>query len=336
MTDRPARRPLVIVAAVGREPSNKAAVRQAVRAALEDLPVEPELRLPVGRAQLLEALPGAQVYFGFRLDEEILAAGQDLEWVHLGISGVDSHLPPEAGRKGLLYTNSRGLHGAYMSEYVMGVVLAHSKCLLHFRDEQKERRWDPSRWLPRIRTVEDTTMGLVGLGAVGRHLAPCAKAMGIEVLGVRRTPEPGPPPPGVDEVFPPSQADEVLRRSDWLVLLLPLTAETRGFMSRARIGKMKRGAFLINVGRGELVDEKALLTALEKGKLSGAALDVFREEPLSPKSGLWGHPEVLITPHIAGNFPGYIEAAADLFGENLSLYARGSSPENQVDTILGY
>ncbi len=325
-----------MVAAVGREPSRKAAVRQAVREALGDLPIEPEIRFPVGRPQLLESLPGAEALFAFRLDEEVLQAGSSLRWVHLGISGVDENLPPSSSREGLVLTNSRGLHGPYMTEYVLGVVLARSKCLFQLRDDQREHRWEPRRHLPSIRTVVGTTMGLVGFGAVGRHLAPRAKALGMRVIGMKRTPVEGPLPEGVDALYGPEGLETVLAESDWLVVLLPLTPETRGIFSRAILGKMKRGAFLINVGRGELLDEKALSQAIAKGRLLGAALDVFREEPLPDSSEFWDDPRVLVTPHLAGNFPGYVEAAASLFGANLARFARNQPLEARVDPRLGY
>lgn len=330
------RKNLVVVASVGREPSRRAEVRQAVREALEGTNYRADLRLPVGREGVLEALPGAEVFFGFRLDDPMLEAGSDLTWVHLGVSGVDSILPPLASREGLVVTNSRGLHGAYMTEYVLGVILAQSKALFRGRDHQRERDWAPRELLPRIRSVEGGTLGILGLGSVGRHLAPRAQALGMRVIGTKRTALQGAPPHGVDEVFPTSQTDEVLRAADWLVLLLPLTKETRSYLNRARIGRLKKGAYVINVGRGELVDEKALLTAIRKGKLSGATLDVFREEPLPETSDLWAEPDVLVTPHVAGNFPEYIEQAARMFGENLALYARRAPLRNRVDVELGY
>lgn len=331
------RKRLVIVAAVGREPSRRASVRQAVREALEGTAFEPELRLPVGRPQLIEALPGAQVLFSFRLDEEMLLAGKSVRWAHLGVSGVDQHLPPAVHRDDLVLTNCRGIHGRPMAEYVLGVILGHAKGLFRARDMQWDHVWEPRDLVPQIRPVQGTTLGIVGLGASGRELAVLANALGMRVLGLKRSLEPdAKPPPGVDSMLGPAALDQLLMESDWTVLLLPLTPETRGLISRARIGKMKKGAFLINAGRGELLDEKALLHALERGRLSGAALDVFREEPLPQTSELWDTPQILVTPHIAGNFPGYVEAAAAQFGENLARYVRDEPLLNKVDVKLGY
>lgn len=326
---------LTIVASVGREPARKAAVRQAVRQALVGTPYEAELRLPVGRPQLVESLPGAEVLFAFRLDEEILLTGSDLAWVHLGVSGVDQYLPPAVHRPGLTLTNTRGIHGRHVSEYVLGIILGHARGLFRARDMQWEHDWQPRELVPRIRLVAGTTLGIVGLGASGAELAVHAKALGLKVLGIKRNPGKE-PPPGCDAVYGIDRLDEVLMASDWVVLLLPLTPETRGLISRARIGKMKKGAFLINAGRGELLDEKALLHALERGRISGAALDVFREEPLPDRSELWDNPDILITPHIGGNFPGYIEEAAKGFGTNLARYVRGEKLEHVVDVKLGY
>lgn len=329
-------RTITLIANVGRQPSRRAAVRQAVREAFGKLKRTYELRLPVGRNQLLEVLPGAEVLFAFRLDQEILDRGEDLTWVHLGISGVDGHLPPGARREGLRLTNTRGIHGPHMTEYILGVILAHSNRLFRCRDYQWNRRWEPRELLPSLSSVSGTTLGILGLGSVGLELARKAKALDMQVLATKRTGANGDRYEGVDEVFGPDGLDEVLRRSDWLVLLLPLTAETRGFLNRARIGRIKKGAYLVNVGRGELVDERALLGALETKRLAGAALDVFRQEPLPPDSPFWEHPGVLVTPHIAGNFPGYVEEAARVFGRNLALYLRGQELENLVDIELGY
>lgn len=327
---------LVAVASVGRQPSRKAAVRQAVREATEGTGAQVDLRLPVGRDALLAALPEARVLFAFRLDEEVLAAGADLDWVHLGISGVDQHLPPSIRREGLQLTNTRGIHGRHMTEYILGAILARSNSLFRCRDYQAARRWEPRELLPSLQTVAGTTLGILGLGAVGRELAQAARALGMRVVASKRSAAKPEDYPEVDELYGPDDQDEVLAISDWLVLLLPLTRETRGFLNRANIGRMKKGAYLINVGRGELVDEKALLTALNRGRLSGAALDVFRDEPLPPDSPFWSHPEVLVTPHVAGNFPGYVEEASKVFGQNLARYVRKEALHNVVDVELGY
>jgi phosphoglycerate dehydrogenase-like enzyme len=330
-------KPLILLANVGRKPSRIAEIRQAVRKAYQGLEeVNHELRLPTDRQQLLEFLPGTEVLFTFGLDDEILEAGQDLKWIHLGVSGVDRHLVPGVHRPGLQLTNSRGMHTTAMSEFVLAAMFAQGNALLNFRDCQRTRCWEPRKHLPSFRTLAGTTLGILGLGAVGQTLAVKAEALGMRVVGFKRNPGKAVDYPGVSQVFGPEDIDEVLAQSDWLVLLMPLTQETRGLLSRARIGKIKKGAYLISVGRGEVVDEKALRKALRSGRLSGATLDVFRTEPLPPESEFWYLPNVFVTPHVSGNFPGYIEKASRVFGKNLARYLRHQELTNQVDLELGY
>jgi phosphoglycerate dehydrogenase-like enzyme len=164
---------------VGRQPSRRAAVRQAVREATEGSGAQVDLRLPVGREALLKALPDASVLFAFRLDEEILEVGTELDWVHLGISGVDQYLPPSVRREGLRLSNTRGIHGRHMTEYILGAILARSNSLFRCRDYQAARRWEPRELLPSLQTVAGTTMGILGLGAVGRELAKASRALGM-------------------------------------------------------------------------------------------------------------------------------------------------------------
>lgn len=329
-------RPLTITASVGREPSRRAALHQAVRDAFEGIPRQFDLRLPVGRSQLLEMLPGSDVLFSFRLDDEILEAGCDLRWIQLGVSGVDQNLPSGIESRKILLTNTRQIHGRHMTEYVLGVILAHSNALFRCRDSQRARSWASRSLLPTISSVQGSTMGILGLGSVGKTLAQAASGLGMRVLASRRHPAKDEKIEGVEEVFGPDGIDSILERADWLVLLLPLTEETKGILNRARISRMKKGSYLINVGRGGLVDEKALYNALVSKRLGGAALDVFRTEPLPESSDFWDLPNVLVTPHIAGNFPQYLEAAAERFQANLRRYLCGEELEDRVQVNLGY
>src|SRR5690606_1309241 len=185
-----------------------------------------------------------------------------------------------------------------------------------------------------VREVAGTTLGLVGFGGIGREVASRARALGMEVLALRRRRAEA--PQGVEVHSGPEGLAELLRRSDHLVLALPETPETRGMIGAAELAGMKEGAVLVNVARGGVLDEEALARALEGGRLRGAALDVFREEPLPPESPLWGLPNVLVTAHVSATSRGFWRRETDLIVENLRRYLAGEPLLNEVDKQAGY
>lgn len=176
-------------------------------------------------------------------------------------------------------------------------------------------------------------MGILGLGTIGVQVARRAVAFGMRVLGTKRSPA---PIPGVERTWPPERTDAVLREAHVLVVALPLTPATQGVVGARELDLLPEGAFVVNIGRGGLVDETALVSALQAGRLGGAGLDVFAEEPLPPHSPLWTAPHLMITPHIAGDFPGYMDRIIPLFCENLRRYLGGQSLNHVVDPALGY
>jgi phosphoglycerate dehydrogenase-like enzyme len=228
-------------------------------------------------------------------------------------------------------TTASGIHAIPISEHIIGAILAFSRGFLRALAAQREGRWD--RYSPD--EAAGKTLGLIGYGPIARRTAMLAQALGMEVRVLRNTPQ-ATPDPGVAQVYGPGELRALLAASDYVVLAAPLTPATRHLIDAAALAAMKPGAVLINISRGGLVDEPALVRALQEGRIGGAALDVFAEEPLPPASPLWALPNVLITPHLAGANPHYNRRATELFCDNLRRYLAGAPLLNRVDPQRGY
>jgi phosphoglycerate dehydrogenase-like enzyme len=244
-------------------------------------------------------------------------------------AGVDGVLPAPDLAPEVVLANQRGMSAAPMAEFGLTLVLALLKQLPGFVAAQRERAW--RRALPA--RVAGKTLAILGLGAIGEALAERAAALGMRVLATQRAPKAH---PAVAKIEPPERTDAVLAEADVVVLLLPLTAETRGFFSRERFACMKPGAYLVNLARGGIVDEAALVEALREGRLAGAAFDVFASEPLPAASPLWEAPNLWITPHMAGGFPEILDETARRFAENVACLERGERVTNAIDRTRGY
>jgi phosphoglycerate dehydrogenase-like enzyme len=253
-----------------------------------------------------------------------------LPWVHMRWAGI-----PRALLDGLapypatVLTNGSGAHGPAMAETVLGMILAQYKGHTTLRAAQARAEWSPRP----MKELRGRTAGVVGLGDLGGSIAQALSAFGVHVLGMRRVARPA---AHVERVFGPNQLDELLPQLDILVLAAPLTSGTRQLIGAAELARLPRGAFLVNVARGELVDESALIEALASGQLAGAALDVFQTEPLPADSPLWRLPNVFVSPHCADNTPQSLERAMDIFLDNLDRFRRGAPLRNVVDRTLGY
>jgi phosphoglycerate dehydrogenase-like enzyme len=292
---------------------------------------------PRDEAEADRALPAADVVLGWAVRRENFAAAKRLRWIQVTAAGVGHMLFPELVESAVVVTNGRGIHAVAMAEHTIGVILAFMRKLHLARDEQQRRRWTQRElWAnaPEFGELAGRTMLLVGLGSVGEEIAVRASAMGLHVIAVRRHPRPEPGPAA--EQWGPERLPELLARADFVVLAAPLTAETRGLIGREALARMKKDAFLVNLGRGNLVDEDALIECLRAGRIAGAALDVFREEPLPAESPLWDMPHVIVTPHISGLGPRYWERAMDLFARNLHAWRAGQPLVNVVDKRAGY
>jgi glyoxylate/hydroxypyruvate reductase A len=242
------------------------------------------------------------------------------EWVRmLGI--VDSPI---------VVTNAAGIHSVPLAEFVVFSMLYFARSWPRMVAEQRAHHWERCA----IETLDGKTLGIVGLGNVGRSVARLAKPFGVRTIGVRRSP--GASHDGVDAVYGPDGLDTVLRESDYLVLCVPHTAETVGLLGAAEIASIKRGAVLINIARGSVINEPALIDALRSGQLGGAALDVVAREPLAADSPLWDMPNVLITPHSMSTGIDENERLTTLFCDNLRRYLADQPLRNVIDKVRGY
>jgi len=292
-------------------------------------------------AEALRALAGAEIHLGFGFPPALLEAasrsGDHLRWVHSGSAGVGGALYPKMRDSDILLTNSAGIHAQPMAETVIAMMLHFSRGLDFAVRAQAARRWEKEpfeRADSPVRELSESTVGILGFGGIGRAVARLAVALGMRVLAHRR--REGEPVSGVEIVEGEAGLRRLLEESHVVVLALPRTAETEKFMGAERIAMLRPDAVLINVGRGELLDEDALLRALEGGRIRGAGLDVFHEEPLPASSPFWVHPRVLITPHVSATTSGFWRREMDLILENLRRYERGAPLLNVVDKQAGY
>lgn len=282
--------------------------------------------------------------FPAELFDRILARAPELRWVHSATAGVERVLTPASRARNLTITNARGVFSRPIAEYVMLMILAVSRRLPSLLELQAERTWQPLE----SRELRDVTVGIVGLGSIGRAVGALATAFGCRVVATRRRPESGTrtadgagdePYLGslmLDRVLGPEQLPELLAESDFVVLAAPLTDDTYGLISDAAIAALKPGAWVINVARGELIDELALGRALREGRIGGAVLDTFREEPLPPTSPLYDLPNVILTPHTSWSSTRVLDRSIELFCDNLRRYAAGQPLVNVVDPDAGY
>ena len=295
---------------------------------------------PVGSSnEVLRAIPDADVYLGFGIPRALFLAAKRLRWVHSAAAGVGSALYPEMVASDVVLTNSAGVHAIPIAEYVVAGVLHFTRGLDIAREQQERSDWDKQRFVAGdspLREIGGAHVLIVGAGGLGTETAKRLAALGATCVGVRRRPERG-TPPGFDRVVGPHDVERELREADIVVLTTPLTDETRGFLTAERLDLLPRHAILVNVARGALVDERALADRLASGRLRGAVLDVFQEEPLAQNSPLWQLRSALITPHISPVSPGrFWERELDLFLDNWRRYTRGEPLRNVVDKHAGY
>jgi len=285
----------------------------------------------------LAAIPEADVVFSAHITPAHLAAASRLRWIHSSAAGVGSMLFPEMVRSAVLMSNSRGNSSFTIAEHVIAVALVLFRDLRLAWRRQAEKVWAQNEFDAgaSVRTLRGTRVLIVGLGSIGGETARLAAAFGAHVVGIRRRPG-GPPPAGVAAVVPPERLLEELPSADVVVIAAPQTSATVHMIGDRELARMKNDAVLVNVSRGKLVDEAALLRALESGRLRGAALDVFEHEPLDPASPLWDRPDVLITPHVSGFQAGHWPRVTQIFADNLRRFAAGQPLANLVDKEAGY
>ena len=288
-------------------------------------------------AEALERIVEADVALAARLTPSHLAASRRLKWIHSPAAGVGNMLFPEMLASPVVLSNSRGNSSGTIAEHVIAVTLALLRDLPLAWRRQAARVWaqDEFNAGASIRSLADARVLVVGLGSIGGRVAQLASAFGAHVVGVRRRVD-GDRRPGIAAVVPPSRLHDELPHADVVVIAAPQTSETVHLMGERELALMKRDAVLVNVSRGKLIDEPALVRALESGRLRGAALDVFEHEPLSPDSPLWSREDVLITPHVSGFHARYWDDATTLFAGNLRRFVAGEPLVNPVDKTAGY
>ena len=291
-----------------------------------------------GSPASLVAVRGAEVYLGYGVPAGLLAAaGGTLRWAHSGTAGVGASLPYLRG-SGVTLTNSAGVHAEPMADWVLAAITYFARGLDRMRAAQSARQWAKDEFadlLVPVRELRDLRIGVFGLGGIGTAVARRALVLGMTVAGVRRRPERG-GPVGLRWVGGLDALGRLASESDCLVIAAPHTADTAAAVGREVLKRLPEGAMVINVSRGSLLDEEALLEQLVAGRLRGAALDVFRTEPLPPGHAFWGHPRVLVSPHVSAVTTRFWERELGLIVENIGRYLAGAPLRNVVDLEAGY
>jgi len=274
-----------------------------------------------------EPIADAEILYAWKFPPQLYAKAGRLKWVQAMGAGVDWAMVPELPPR-VQVTRAPGVFGPWMAEYVVGWCSWVTQRMETYRDAQRQRRWLDHVLPDRL---AGKTMTIVGLGDIGRDIARAARGLGMRVLGVTRR---GRPVREAARVYPVGAMTRALGEADFVVVLLPLTEDTRGIIGYEALGAMKPSAWLVNIARGAVVDETALLEALEQRRIAGAVLDVFAAEPLPPHHPLWRMDRVVVTPHISG--PSTPDEIAPVFNDNLARYLAGRPLRHIVDRARGY
>lgn len=272
------------------------------------------------------------VTYGEDLTEEHLKQYKNLKWIQVLTAGVDKMPLPYLVQSSILLTNVKGIHKVPMAEYAFAAMLQVARNLNEAFQKQQNKKWDPRL---RVDELYDKTLGIIGVGAIGEEIARRAHVFGMKVVGVTRS---GRENAYCEKMFTPNQLNQFLPLCDYVVVIVPSTKETLKLIGQKELDCMKSSAVLINIARGSVIDEEALVTHLKEGKIKGAVLDVFAEEPLSENSPLWELNNCIITPHVSGRSSRYMERALGVFRENLEQYQTGNLTQlkNIVDCVKGY
>jgi phosphoglycerate dehydrogenase-like enzyme len=289
------------------------------------------------RDAIRRLLPEADVAFTPFIERDAFPSATRLRWIQSPAVGVGSLMFPELLASPVVITSARGIRARSIAEHVIGVTIALARQLPSALRAQQAHRWAQDELEgpdSGVRSLNGMRMGIVGLGSIGMEIAKLAAPFGMRVAAIRRRPQP--PPPGVEAVWAPDHLAHVLESSDVIVLAVPHTPETKQIIGAPELDRMQPGAILINIARGKLIDDAAVVAALRSGRLGGAALDVFTREPLEPDSPYWDLPNVIVTPHTSGAMQDYWTPLVQLFADNLRRFERGEPLRNVVDKIAGY
>ena len=301
---------------------------------LEALSDQAEIRFATDAEELCRALPGAEVLLGwnFRADSlrEAWQSASNLRWIHWGGAGVDAAMFPELSSSDVLLTNARGVFDSAMAEWVLGMIICFAKQIPQTLEYQSRCEWNHRL----SENVAGKRALVVGAGSIGRAIGRLLRAAGMQVDAIGRSARAG--EPDFAQIHALDDLHEQLGSSDYVVLITPLTPQTRNLFGAAEFEAMPAHARFINLGRGALVVEEALLAALREGGIAGAALDVFVEEPLPPDSPFWKAPNCIVSPHMSGDFAEFQTVMGEQFADNWKRYRAGEPLRNRVDKKLGF
>ena len=305
--------------------------------------------------EIAAALPGPEIYLAHSSEElaaktddanvlitwpfvdrklvEFCKTAPSLKWVHAFTTGIDGIVQSELGNLDIRITSTKGIHGDPLSDHVLAFIFSFLRTLPFLRNCQAQREWVHDR--KRITADEsfDKTVGIVGLGSIGTQIARKCKLLGMRVIATKRSPADS---EWVDECWGSDGLDRLLEESDFVVLIVPLTPDTTGLIGEKQLRTMKKSAYLINVARGGVVDEAALIRALNENVIAGAGLDVFTVTPLPADNPLWDLPNVIITPHMAAQSPYYLDRAIKVIIANLLRFSSGENLLYEADKHRGY
>ena len=283
----------------------------------------------------LRVVADAEVQFG-TLTREVYLAAKRLRWFHfigIGFDHIVGNIP-ELVENEVVITNARGTHVIALADHVFAMILALAHNVPELLEDQRAHRWETLKYFGRMKELAGTTIGLLAMGDIGKAVAQRAQGFGMDVYAVdiRKMD----PPPGVKEVWELDRLDDLIALSDWLVVTAPLTPQTRGMINRSRLERLKKGAAVIAVSRGGIVDEDALLDGLRSGHLGGAAFDIFAQEPLPPDNPLWDAPNMLISPHCSPDSLQMWVRRKQIFKENLRRFLADEPMVNVCNKRAGY
>lgn len=285
------------------------------------------------KTRLLQQLATVEVLMGTSgTAREYFEAATGLRWFQSINAGLERLEREGILGMGFAVTSGAGIASVAIAEWILGTMVMLTKNLHVYVRQQTGAHWESRR----SGELDGKTVGIVGLGAIGRETAKRCRAFGMRVIASRRTVAAGSSDPDCDAILPYSELSRLLDEADYVVLSLPLTAETGGLIGAPELSRMKSTAFLLNVARGGVVDQAALISALKAGTIAGAGLDVTSPEPLPADSELWALPNVILTPHMSGNVEGYGHKAATVFVANLRRYVAGEPLEHLANPALGY
>lgn len=294
-----------------------------------------------GLVDALKKHPEVDVLCVYGAPDNLLEVAPHLRWVALSSAGAEHVVgqPWARSPQAPLITTANGVHAVSISEHVLSGMLLWARHWPEMLELQRERRWPEGGFYSNElvgRELDGATLLVVGLGAIGRRVAQLGRAFGMRTLATRRSAAADASDPDVDALYPMAQLDEALAQADYIVLAVPSTPETQELINAERLAHVKPGALLVNIARGAVVDEPALLAALGDGRLGGAVLDVAAQEPLPAESPLWTAPHVIISPHVSGRSARYSERLTDLMLDNIARYRDGRLLRNLVDVARGY